>query len=239
MANIFYDRDADIERIRSKKVGIIGYGAQGRAHALNLSDSGVDVRVGLRTGSPNRTLAESEDMAVGTIADVARWADVLAVLVRDTAQPHVYQEYIHPALCAGKTLVFAHAFNIHFATILPPPDVDVVLVAPKGPGSLVRSAFKAKDGVPALVAVHQNHSGFARENALSYAKALGATRAWTLLTTFRKEAEWRHALGASPVVDSAHVPVRGSATNPLFPFGGGLFANRTRFTRGRSTTIPR
>ena len=189
MAQIFYDTDADLELIKSRKVAIIGYGSQGHAHALNLRDSGVDVRVALPEKSRRRAVAEAAGFVVETPAAATAWADVIVVLAPDTAQPTLWAESIAPQLRPGQTIVFAHGFNIRFGAITPPPKVDVVLVAPKGPGHRVRETFAAGEGVPALVAVHQDASGKAHELALSYAKGIGATRAGALETTFAEETE--------------------------------------------------
>ncbi len=189
MANIYYDRDADAQLIRSKKVAVFGYGSQGHAHALNLRDSGVEVVVALPESSKSRARAEAQGVPVFTPARAAQWADVLVVLVPDTAQPQLYREAIAPSLKRGKTLLFAHGFNIHFGTVTPPPDVDVVMIAPKSPGHRLREVFVEGGGTPALLAVHQDASGAAKQLALSYGKALGVTRAGVIETTFREETE--------------------------------------------------
>jgi ketol-acid reductoisomerase len=189
MATIYYDDDADIEKILSKKVAVIGYGSQGHAHALNLRDNGVNVRVGLRPGSKSTAKAEAQRLTVSEVSQAASWADVIVLLAPDTAQPGIYEEHIAPHLLPGKTLMFSHGFNIRFGTIEPPPDVDVSMVAPKAPGHRVRETFEAGEGTPALLAVHQDASGGARAQALSYAKALGATRAGVIETTFAEETE--------------------------------------------------
>jgi ketol-acid reductoisomerase len=189
MATIFYDKDADLSLIKAKKVGIIGYGSQGHAHALNLHDSGVEVQVGLHPGSKSKAKAEAAGLKVGKNADVAAWADVIMILAPDTKQPKLYQEDIEPHLKAGKTLMFGHGFNIRFETIKPPADVDISMIAPKSPGHRVRETYEAGQGTPALLAVHQDASGHAQELALSYAKALGTTRAGVILTTFAEETE--------------------------------------------------
>jgi ketol-acid reductoisomerase len=189
MATIYRDGDADLELIRGKKVAIVGYGSQGHAHALNLRDSGVDVRVGLHAGSRSAQRARDKGLTVGTVRDVAAWADVVVLLAPDTTQPALYREEIAPGLKAQKTLLFAHGFNIRFGTIEPHPEVDVVLIAPKGPGHLVRETYERNQGVPALFAVHQDKTGKAQATALSYAKALGATRAGVILTSFAEETE--------------------------------------------------
>ncbi len=189
MATIFYDKDADLSLIKGKKVGIIGYGSQGHAHALNLHDSGVEVQVGLHPGSKSKAKAEAAGLKVGKNSDVAAWADVIMILAPDTTQPKLYREEIAPHLKAGKTLMFSHGFNIRFETIKPPADVDVSMIAPKSPGHRVRETFQAGQGTPALLAVHQDASGQAQEQALSYAKGLGATRAGVILTTFAEETE--------------------------------------------------
>jgi ketol-acid reductoisomerase len=189
MAKIYHDEDADVALIRTKKVAIIGYGSQGHAHALNLKDSGVNVRIGLHEGSRSRAKAQAAGLTVTSVADAARWGDVVMILIPDTTQPEVYEKEIRQHLTAGKTLMFAHGFNIRYDTITCPKDVDVTMVAPKAPGHRVREVFVEGGGTPALLAVHQDASGRAREQALSYAKAIGATRAGVLETTFKEETE--------------------------------------------------
>jgi ketol-acid reductoisomerase len=189
MAKIYYDNAADLALIRGKKVAVIGYGSQGHAHVLNLRDSGVRVAVGLGTANKSRARAQAAGLDVLLPADAAAWADVVALLVPDTTQPALYHEAIAPHLTAGKTLFFAHGFNIHFGTIQPPSTVDVVMVAPKAPGHRVREVFTEGGGTPALLAVHQDATGNAKALALSYAKALGATRAGVIETTFKEETE--------------------------------------------------
>jgi ketol-acid reductoisomerase len=189
MASIFYESDADAGLISSRTVAIIGYGSQGHAHALNLRDSGVDVRVGLREGSTSRAKAEAAGLPVRSLAQAAAEADLVMMLLPDTEQKAVYEEHIEPNLGEGDALFFAHGFNIRFGQIAPPPGVDVAMVAPKGPGHLLRREYSAGGGVPSLIAVDQDASGKARERALSYAHALGATRAGVLETTFEEETE--------------------------------------------------
>ena len=189
MAKVFYDKDCDLSLIRAKKVAILGYGSQGHAHALNLRDSGVEVRVGLPAGSRSIAKAKDAGLQVTSPAEAAAWADVVMVLVPDTAQAKLYASDVAPALAPGKTLMFAHGFNIRFGTIEPRADVDVSMIAPKGPGHRVRETFQAGQGVPALVAVHQDASGKARATALSYGAAIGAGRAGILETTFAEETE--------------------------------------------------
>jgi len=189
MAKIFYDKDTDLSLIRSKKVAIVGYGSQGHAHALNLRDSGVDVSVGLPATSKSVAKARAAGLRVTAVAEAAAWADVVMLLVPDTAQPKVYKEEIAPHLAPGKTLMFAHGFNIRYETISPRPDVDVSMIAPKGPGHRVRETFQAGQGVPALIAVHRDASGKAHAQALSYAAGIGAARAGVLETTFSEETE--------------------------------------------------
>jgi ketol-acid reductoisomerase len=189
MAKLYYDKDADIDLIRRKKVAMIGYGSQGHAHALNLRDSGVDVRVGLADGSKSRAKAQSAGLTVSTVADATRWADVIMVLTPDTTQPAIYKNDIAPQLTAGKTLMFAHGFNVRYGTITLPRDIDVSMVAPKAPGHRVREVFVEGGGTPALLAIHQDASGSAKALALSYAKALGAARAAVIETTFAEETE--------------------------------------------------
>ena len=189
MATIYFDSDANPELIKSKNVAVIGYGSQGHAHALNLKDSGVDVKVGLRPGSKSQVKAEKEGLTVSTINEAAIWADVIMLLAPDTAQPEMYEQHILPHLEAGKTLMFAHGFNIRYGTITPPENVDVSMVAPKAPGHRVRELYQDGGGTPSLLAVHQDSSGEAKELALSYAHGIGATKAAVLETTFEEETE--------------------------------------------------
>jgi ketol-acid reductoisomerase len=189
MAKTYHDNDADLSLIQAKKVAIIGYGSQGHAHALNLKDSGVDVRVGLRPGSANAKKAEMHGLVVGTVAEVSKWADVIMNLTPDQTAAKVYHEDIAPNMKPDATLMFAHGFNIRFRTITPPATADVSLVAPKSPGHRVREVFTEGGGVPGLVAVEQDASGHAMALALSYAKGIGCTRAGVLETTFTEETE--------------------------------------------------
>jgi ketol-acid reductoisomerase len=188
-ATIYYDNDADLTLIQGKKVAIIGYGSQGHAHALNLKDSGVDVRVGLRPGSKSQAKAEASGLTVQSMSDVAKWADVIMMLAPDTTQAAIFKADIAPNLTAGKMLMFAHGFNIRFGTITPAANVDVTMIAPKSPGHRVREVFEEGGGVPALLAVHQDATGHAKALALAYAKGLGVTRAGVLETTFAEETE--------------------------------------------------
>lgn len=189
MVKIYYDSDADLSRMDGKRVAILGYGSQGHAHALNLQDSGCDVRVGLYQGSKSWKVAEQDGARVAPVERAVAEANVIMVLVPDQTQRQLYEECVRPGLRAGDTLMFAHGFNIHHHQVIPPPDVDVSMIAPKGPGHLLRSTYKEGGGVPALLAVHQDPSGKAKENGLAYAKALGATRAGVLETTFAEETE--------------------------------------------------
>ena len=189
MPKTYYDQDADLSLIQSKKVAIIGYGSQGHAHALNLKDSGVQVKVGLAATSKSIEKAKKAGLEVGTVAEVTKWADVIMILIPDQTQAKVYAEEIAPNLTAGKTLMFAHGFNIHYKTIVPPANVDVSMAAPKAPGHRVREVFTEGGGVPGLIAVFQNASGNAEKLALSYHKGIGCTRAGVLETTFREETE--------------------------------------------------
>jgi ketol-acid reductoisomerase len=189
MARIYYDKDADLGYLRGKRVAILGYGSQGHAHALNLRDSGVAVCVGLPEKSASRAKAAAEGLEVLTPRQAAEKADMVMVLTPDTAQAKLYREEIAPVLRAGQTLMFAHGFNIRFGTIQPPKDVDVSMIAPKAPGHRVREVFTEGQGTPALLAVHQDVSGKARETALAYAKGLGCTRAGVIETTFAEETE--------------------------------------------------
>jgi ketol-acid reductoisomerase len=188
-ANVYYDNDADTALIADRKVAILGYGSQGHAHALNLRDSGIDVRVGLRDGSSSWKKAEGAGLRVCNTADAVREADIVMVLLPDTEQARVYREAIEPNLADGNSLAFAHGFNIHFKQIAPPSGVDVWMIAPKGPGHLVRRTYEEGGGVPCLVAVENDATGKAKEVALAYAKAIGGTRAGVLDTTFEEETE--------------------------------------------------
>ncbi len=189
MAKIYYDEDTHINILLGRKVGILGYGSQGHAHALNLRDSGIEVIVGLHERSRSKAKAESDGLKVMTPSEVAREADVIMFLVPDTVQPQLYKREIEPYLDDTKTLAFAHGFNIHFYQIVPPKEVDVFMVAPKGPGHLVRWMYEEGKGVPALIAVYQDASGTCLEKALAYAKGIGSTRAGVIETTFREETE--------------------------------------------------
>src|SRR6201992_2508429 len=189
MAKIYHDADADLSLIQAKKVAIIGYGSQGHAHALNLKDSGVDVRVGLRPDSPNADRARKAGLVVDSVAEVSKWADVIMNLTPDQTAAKVYHSEIAPNMKPNVTLMLAHGFNIRFRTITPPATADVSLVAPKGPGHRVREVFTEGGGVPALVAVEQDASGKALAVALSYAKGIGGTRGGVLETTFTEETE--------------------------------------------------
>jgi ketol-acid reductoisomerase len=189
MAKMYYDKDADLALIQGKRVAVIGYGSQGHAHSLNLKDSGVSVRVGLAEGSKSRAKAEAAGLTVTSVAEAAAWADVVMLLAPDTKQPKIYEDSIAPYLTAGKMLMFGHGFNIRYATITPPADVDVTMIAPKAPGHRVREVFCEGGGTPALLAVHQDASGQAKALALSYARGLGVTRAGVIETTFAEETE--------------------------------------------------
>src|ERR1700755_1445384 len=189
MAKTYYDHDADLTLIQAKKVAIIGYGSQGHAHSLNLKDSGVEVRVGLPASSKSIKKAKAAGLEVLSVADAAKWADVIMILAPDTSQAAIYNEHIAPHMGKGKTLMFAHGFNIRYGTIVPTKDIDVSMVAPKAPGHRVREVFTEGGGVPALIAVQQDASGKAHALALSYAKAIGSTRAGVIETTFTEETE--------------------------------------------------
>jgi ketol-acid reductoisomerase len=189
MATMYYESDADPSLIQGRKVAILGYGSQGHAHALNLSESGVDVRVGLRSGSSSWKKAEEAGLRVTTVEAAAAEADVIMVLLPDTEQKSVYDTEIVQHLSEGDALLFAHGFNIRFAQIVPPAGVDVAMVAPKGPGHLVRRTYTEGGGVPTLIAVHQDATGKARDLALAYAHGIGSTRAGVLDTTFEEETE--------------------------------------------------
>lgn len=188
-AKTYYNGDANLDVLKHKTVAVIGYGSQGHAHALNLKDSGVDVVVGLRKDSSSWKEAEDAGLTVHKTADAAAKGDIVMVLIPDQHQGSVYKESIAPNLEKGNALMFAHGFNIHFDQIVPPEDVDVFMVAPKGPGHLVRRVYTEGSGVPCLFAVYQDASGTAKETALAYAKAIGGTRAGVLETTFKEETE--------------------------------------------------
>jgi ketol-acid reductoisomerase len=189
VAELFYDDDADLSLIQGKNVAVIGYGSQGHAHALNLRDSGVDVRVGLRPGSASIAKAEAEGLRVVGVEEAVQEADVIVILAPDQFQRHIYAESIEPHLADGDTLVFGHGFNIRFGYIKPPAGVDVILVAPKAPGHTVRREYVAGRGIPDIIAVEQDASGQAWDLAKSYAKAIGGTRAGVIKTTFAEETE--------------------------------------------------
>lgn len=189
MATVYYDKDADLELLKSKQIAIIGYGSQGHAHALNLRDSGADVRIGLYEGSASWAKAEAEGLRVLPVAAAAAEADAIMLLIPDTSQPKVYKEAIEPHLTPSKTLMFAHGFNIRYGQIVPPSYVDVSMVAPKSPGHRVRELFIEGVGTPCLLAIHQDASGQAKPFALAYAKGLGGTRAGVIETTFAEETE--------------------------------------------------
>lgn len=189
MAKIYYQSDCNLGLLEGKTVAIIGYGSQGHAHALNLHESGVDVIVGLYEGSKSWAKAEEAGLKVAVAADAAAKADIIMILINDEKQADLYKESIEPNLKAGKALAFAHGFNIHFEQITPPADVDVIMIAPKGPGHTVRSEYIAGKGVPCLAAVHQDATGRALDVALAYAAGIGGSRAGVLLTTFKQETE--------------------------------------------------
>jgi ketol-acid reductoisomerase len=189
MARLYYDNDANLDLLNGKTVAIVGYGSQGHAHALNLKDSGVTVIVGLYEGSKSTAKAREAGLEVVSVAEAAKRADFIMILLPDEVQKTVYSNEILPNLSAGKVLAFAHGFNIHFGQVVPPADVDVVMVAPKGPGHLVRRTYEQGQGVPALFAVYQDATGKARDLAMAYAKGIGGTRGGILETTFREETE--------------------------------------------------
>ncbi|NEO76100.1 MULTISPECIES: ketol-acid reductoisomerase [unclassified Moorena] len=189
MAQMYYDTDANLDLLADKTIAIIGYGSQGHAHALNLKESGMNVIVGLYPGSKSKAKAEEAGLTVHTVADAAKAADLVMILLPDEVQKTIYQAEIEPNLTEGNVIAFAHGFNIHFGQIVPPEFVDVIMVAPKGPGHLVRRTYEQGEGVPCLFAVYQDATGQARDRAMAYAKGIGGTRAGILETTFREETE--------------------------------------------------
>ncbi|NPV73443.1 MAG: ketol-acid reductoisomerase [Pelotomaculum sp.] len=189
MVQVYYDHDADLGLLKEKTIAVIGYGSQGHAQAQNLKDSGLDVVVGLRPDSKSWPKAEADGLKVATVPEAASAADIIQILVPDELQARLYREEIEPHLREGKALMFSHGFNIHYGQIVPPPDVDVFMVAPKGPGHTVRRMYLEGKGVPCLLAVHQNYTGKAKELGLAYAKGIGGTRAGVFETTFREETE--------------------------------------------------
>lgn len=189
MARMYYERDCDLNYLNGKKVAIIGYGSQGHAHALNLKDSGIDVTVGLYEGSKSWPVAEAAGLKVMTAADATKASDVIMILINDEKQAALYKESIEPNLAPGKALAFAHGFNIHFGQIQPPADVDIFMIAPKGPGHTVRSQYEEGKGVPCLVAIQQDATGNAMKIALAYGAGIGGARAGILETTFQEETE--------------------------------------------------
>ena len=188
-AKMYYESDADMDLIENKQIGIIGYGSQGHAHALNLQESGMNVSVGLYEGSSSWSKAEENGLDVGTVSEVSEKSDIIMVLIPDHIQAKVYEESILPHLLPGKTLMFAHGFNIHYDAITPPENVDVTMIAPKAPGHRMREVYTKNSGVPGLLAVHQDASGNAHATALAYARGVGCTRAGVLETTFKEETE--------------------------------------------------
>ncbi|MDO8687597.1 MAG: ketol-acid reductoisomerase [Dehalococcoidales bacterium] len=189
MATIYYDSDCNLELIKGKVIGVIGYGSQGHAHALNLKDSGCKVIVGLREGSKSWKDAKSKGLKVATVADMAAQADIIMMLAPDQSQREIYYQSVEKELTAGKTLMFAHGFNIHYGQITPPPNIDVSMIAPKCPGHMLRQVYTEGKGAPAIVAVHQDASGNATDIALAYANGIGCSRAGVIETTFAEETE--------------------------------------------------
>ncbi|MFN8009065.1 MAG: ketol-acid reductoisomerase [Terriglobia bacterium] len=189
MARVYHEEDADLVHLQGKKIAIIGYGSQGHAHALNLQDSGQDVVVGLYKGSKSWEKATAAGLKVASVEEASAQAQVIMILVPDQTQRSVFENSIKQGLTPGKTLMFGHGFNIHFNQVVPPPDVDVSMIAPKGPGHMVRNVFVEGTGVPALLAIHQDYTGHARDLALAYAKGIGAARAGVIETTFQEETE--------------------------------------------------
>jgi ketol-acid reductoisomerase len=189
MAHVYYEKDTDIELLRGRKIAVIGYGSQGHAHALNLHDSGCDVRVGLRTSSKSWEKVKADGLRVMTPREAAQEADIVMMLVPDETAAHIYYTEIHESMTAGKALAWAHGFNIHFNQVVPPEDVDVIMIAPKGPGHMVRRVFLEGSGVPNVIAVHQDATGKAKDLALAWAAGIGGTRAGVIETTFEEETE--------------------------------------------------
>jgi ketol-acid reductoisomerase len=189
MGQMYYDKDADLKVLEGKKVAIIGYGSQGHAHARNLQESGVEVIVGLQAGSKSKAKAESHGLTVKTVAEAAKEADIIMILAPDTTQKKIYDEEIAPNLVEGNAIAFAHGLNIHFKQIMPPANIDVFMVAPKGPGHLVRRQYEEGKGVPDVFAIYQDYTGKCRDIAFAYAKGIGGTRAGIIETTFKEETE--------------------------------------------------
>jgi len=189
MTKMFYDSDADLKYLSGKKLAVIGYGSQGHAHSLNLKDSGMDVMVGLRPDRPSWNRAKASGLKVGTVSEAAQWADVIMVLINDEKQGPVYEAEIKPHMKPGKAIAFGHGFSVHFGQVVAPKDCDVFMIAPKGPGHLVRRVYTEGKGVPCLMAVHQDATGQARQIAMAWAKGIGGTRAGVIETTFREECE--------------------------------------------------
>lgn len=189
MATIYYEKDCDLSRIKDRKIAVIGYGSQGHAHALNLHDSGCDVRVGLRSGSASWDKAKADGLKVATPRDAAQEADIVMMLVPDELAAHIYYSEIHESMTSGKVLAWAHGFNVHFGQVEAPEGVDVIMIAPKGPGHMVRRVYTEGSGVPCLIAVHQDASGKARETALAWALGIGGARSGVIETTFAEETE--------------------------------------------------
>ncbi|MGI9622602.1 MAG: ketol-acid reductoisomerase [Acidimicrobiales bacterium] len=218
MANIYYEADADRSHIADKKVAVLGYGSQGHAHALNLKESGIDVVVGLREGSASVAKAEAEGLTVMSIADATSWADAVMILLPDTEQGDIYAEHIAPNLAEGDTLMFSHGLNIRFGLITPPETVDVVMVAPKGPGHLVRRTYVEGGGVPCLIAVENDATGNSKAFALAYADAIGGARAGVIETTFTEECE-TDLFGEQVVLCGGTTELVNSAFNTLVEAG--------------------
>ncbi|MBU0513206.1 MAG: ketol-acid reductoisomerase [Proteobacteria bacterium] len=186
---VYYEQDADLKRLADQTICVIGYGSQGRAHARNLHDSGLKVVVGLRPKSANFEAVAADGLEAAPLDEAVARSGIIAFLLPDPAQPEVYRRFVAPTMAPGKTLLFAHGFNIHFGQIVPSPEVDVIMIAPKGPGKLVRDLYEAGQGVPCLLAIHQDRSGQARQNGLAYARGIGGTRAGVIETTFLEETE--------------------------------------------------